>query len=99
MIAVDKNLDNSEFDLSLLTSEIGMSKSVLYKKFSALTDVSLTDFVKRQRLKKAGSLLQKGEHTPSEVAYMVGFTDPKYFSKEFRKFYGVTPHQYLHPDS
>ncbi|WP_029277757.1 hybrid sensor histidine kinase/response regulator transcription factor [Pedobacter borealis] len=98
MVAVDKNLDNPEFDLMQLTLEIGMSKSVLYKKFNALTDVSLTDFVKSQRLKRAAVLLQKGEYNPTEVTYMVGFSDPKYFSKEFRKVYGVTPYQYLHPN-
>lgn len=93
--AVEKNLDNPEFGLTQLTLEIGMSKSVLYKKIKALTDVSLTDFVKIQRLKRAALLLQGGEYTPAEVTHMVGFSDPKYFSKEFRKLYDVTPYQYL----
>lgn len=95
MAAVEKNLDNPEFDLTQLTLEIGMSKSVLYKKIKALTDVSLTDFVKIQRLKRAALLLQSGAYTPAEVTHMVGFSDPKYFSKEFRKFYNVSPYQYL----
>jgi signal transduction histidine kinase/DNA-binding response OmpR family regulator/streptogramin lyase len=91
---IEKNIDNSEFSIADLTSEIGMSKSVLYKKFSALTNLSLSDFIKAQRFKYAAILLRKDDHSVSEIAFMVGFNDPKYFSKEFRKVYGVSPSEY-----
>jgi AraC-like DNA-binding protein len=92
---IDQNLDNSELSLADLTLDLGMSKSVLYKKFSALTDLSLTDFIKNQRLKQAATLLKQDKFSISDIAMKVGFNDVKYFSKEFKKMYGVTPSHYI----
>lgn len=92
---INKNIHNSDLDIATLTGEIGMSKSVLYKKFSALTNQSLNNFIKVQRLKKAVELFQDGDTSVISVAVKVGFNDQKYFSKEFKKFYNVTPHEYL----
>ncbi|MNK74754.1 Sensor histidine kinase TodS [compost metagenome] len=92
---IEENIANPDLDLSFITSEIGMSKSVLYKKFSALTNLSLTDFIKNQRLKHAVDLFQKGETSILSVALDVGFNDAKYFSREFKKIYGITPNDYI----
>lgn len=92
---IDKNIHNSNLDVTTLTGEIGMSKSVLYKKFSALTNQSLNNFIKIQRLKKAVELFQEGDTSVISVAVKVGFNDQKYFSKEFKKLYNVTPKEYL----
>ncbi|MNI50663.1 HTH-type transcriptional activator RhaR [compost metagenome] len=72
-----------------------MSKSVLYKKFSALTNLSLNEFIKTQRLKHAVTLLQQGETSILSVAVQVGFNDVKYFSREFKRVYGITPSHYI----
>jgi len=92
---IEENIANTDLDLSFITSEIGMSKSVLYKKFSALTNLSLNEFIKTQRLKHAVDYFQKGETSILSVALQVGFNDPKYFSREFKKIYGITPNDYI----
>jgi ligand-binding sensor domain-containing protein/signal transduction histidine kinase/CheY-like chemotaxis protein len=92
---IEDNIANSNLDLAFITSEIGMSKSVLYKKFSALTNFSLNEFIKKQRLKRAVEFFQKGETSIVSVALQVGFNDAKYFSREFKKIYKITPKDYI----
>jgi ligand-binding sensor domain-containing protein/signal transduction histidine kinase/CheY-like chemotaxis protein len=92
---IEDNIGNTYLDVTFLTSEIAMSKSVLYKKFSALTNLSLNEFIKIQRLKHAVSFFQQGETSILSVAVQVGFNDVKYFSREFKKVYGITPNEYI----
>ncbi|AOW11396.1 hypothetical protein EM308_13330 [Flavobacterium gilvum] len=92
---IEENIANTNLDLGFITAEIGMSKSVLYKKFSALTNLSLNEFIKTQRLKHAVTFFQKGETNILSVALQVGFNDAKYFSREFKKMYGITPNDYI----
>ncbi|WP_170860855.1 hybrid sensor histidine kinase/response regulator transcription factor [Flavobacterium fluvii] len=92
---IQENIANTNLDLGFITAEIGMSKSVLYKKFSALTNLSLNEFIKTQRLKHAVEFFQKGETNILSVALQVGFNDAKYFSREFKKIYGITPNDYI----
>ena len=72
-----------------------MSTPVFYKKISALTGLTVNNFMKSIRLKRALQLLEKKAGNVSEVAYMVGFNDSKYFSKEFRKQFGKSPSSYI----
>lgn len=98
MHVVEQNLDNPVFDVDMLANEVGMSRTVLYRKIKALTDLSVNDFVKSIRLQKATQLLRQKQLTIYEVAYAVGFSDRKYFSKEFKKQYGMTPSDYINPE-
>jgi len=91
MTIIEDNISNEEFGVPYLSAEVGMSQPVLYKKVKALTNLSVNDFVKSIRLKKAAQLLEEKQFTVYEVAYAVGFADSKYFSKEFAKQFGVTP--------
>jgi signal transduction histidine kinase/DNA-binding response OmpR family regulator/streptogramin lyase len=91
---VDTNIDNPEFGVDMLSREVGMSAPILYKKIKAVTDMSVNEFVKSLRLKKAAQLLLQKKQTVYEVAYAVGYSDRKYFSKEFKKHYGKTPSEY-----
>ena len=72
-----------------------MSYSSLYRKCLSLTGQTLVDFVRLMRLRKGAILIAKYGHTISEVAFMVGFNDPKYFSKCFKKLYGKNPKDFL----
>jgi len=72
-----------------------MSHTAILRKFKALTDQSLVEFIKSFRLKKAALIFQKEKLPISEVSYMVGFSDPKYFSKCFVKEIGKTPSDYI----
>lgn len=90
---VFENLDNPEFDVPHFCQEMNSSKTLLYSKLKALTGQSATEFVRNIRLKEAKKLLQHNarQHTISEISYMVGFNDPLYFSRCFRKYFGVPP--------
>lgn len=88
------NLGNPDFGVDQLARETGMSRVILYKKLKALTGMTVNDFIKKIRFSKAADLLQTNLYTVSEVSDMVGFSDRRYFSKEFRKVYGKTPADY-----
>ncbi|MES2418991.1 MAG: two-component regulator propeller domain-containing protein [Bacteroidota bacterium] len=88
---IDEHIADENFGVSELASKIGMSRPVLYKKVRMLTDLSVNDFVKSIRLKKARQLFMQKKYTIYEVSYQVGFSDPKYFSREFKKQFGENP--------
>ncbi|MBD2753352.1 hybrid sensor histidine kinase/response regulator transcription factor [Spirosoma validum] len=90
----EQHMNNPEFGVEMLTVEVGMSAPVLYKKLKALTDMSVNDFTKSIRMKRAAHLLQQGSLNINEVAYEVGFDDRRYFSREFKKVFGQNPSEY-----
>ena len=92
---VEDSMEDSDFNVSILVDKIGMSQTVLYKKIKALTGMTITDFIKSLRLKRAAQLLDQRKLNISEVAYSVGFNDRKYFSKEFKKQFGKSPSEYI----
>lgn len=91
---IEKGLDDGQFDVEHLVEKMAMSQSVLYKKVRALTGMTINEFSKSIRLKRAAALLEQKAYAVSEVALMVGFMDSKYFAKEFKKYFGVSPSQY-----
>jgi signal transduction histidine kinase/ligand-binding sensor domain-containing protein/DNA-binding NarL/FixJ family response regulator len=95
MQVVEEHMENPDFGVVTLGTEIGMSKTVLYKKIIALTDLSPSDFLKSMRLKKAAFLLMDGQLSINEIASLVGFNDRKYFSKEFKKLHGKSPSEMI----
>jgi len=94
MEIVEANLDDSEFNADAFASEMCMSRVHLYRKLKALTNQSVSDFVRTARLKLAANLIGKNKLTIKEAAYTVGFKDPKYFSKCFKQQFGVKPSDY-----
>jgi signal transduction histidine kinase/DNA-binding response OmpR family regulator len=92
---LDANLTDPEFNVTKLVTEIGMSRPVLFRKIKMLTGLSVIDLIRTTRLKKAEMLLKQKKLTVSEVAFTVGFNDPKYFSKSFRSQFGKTPTEYM----
>nr|WP_121270325.1 hybrid sensor histidine kinase/response regulator transcription factor [Pedobacter schmidteae] len=91
---IEDHMADQDFNVPELSTYMGMSQPVLYKKIRAITDLSVNDFIKTIRLKKAAQLLAQKTYNVSEVSYMVGFNDPKYFSREFKKQYGHSPKLY-----
>ncbi|MFD1255947.1 two-component regulator propeller domain-containing protein [Mucilaginibacter terrae] len=92
IVIIERKIEDPEFGVDELSYEIGMSRSVLYKKTRSLTDMAPADLIKSVRLKKAALLLQQQKDlTISEVASLVGFNDRKYFSREFKKLHGYSP--------
>lgn len=91
---IDQHLLNPTFSVDFLSKEMGMSPPILYKKLKAITNLSVNNFIKQYRFKKAIDLL-RSEKNISEVAYAVGFSDRKYFSREFKKNFGVNPSEFV----
>lgn len=95
MEIIEENLSDSDFDVTEVVDKMHMSHSAVLKKLKALTNTSLVEFVRRHRLNKAALIFQQDKLPVNEVAYMVGFSDPKYFSKCFSKQFGKTPSEYV----
>jgi DNA-binding response OmpR family regulator len=93
--AINERLKDSNFKVEELTEALNMSYSSLYRKCLTLTGQNLIDFIKILRLKKAAILLVKFGYSISEVAYMVGYNDPKYFSKNFKNHFKITPKEFI----
>ncbi|MBB2148199.1 hybrid sensor histidine kinase/response regulator transcription factor [Pedobacter gandavensis] len=91
---IEDSMENREFGVDILSDKMGISQSVLYKKIKALTNMTVNDFSKSIRLKKAAQMLSQKKYSISEISYMVGFIDTKYFTKEFKKQFGTPPSQY-----
>lgn len=88
---IEKNIDNTDFKITFLARDLGLSESQLYRKLKALTNTSTAIFIRSVRLQKAKELLLKKEFNISDVCYKVGFTDPSYFSRVFKDEFGCTP--------
>ncbi len=91
---VEENINRSELTVEMMSDYIGMSRVNLYKRLLSVTGNTPKEFIRSIRLKHAEKLLHDGQYNVSEVAYKVGFNNPKYFSKYFMEMYGVTPSQY-----
>ncbi len=88
---IDAHLEDPEFGVEKLARKAAMSPPVLYKKLRALTNMSVNEFIKTRRFKKAAALILQKEMTINEISYAVGYEDRKYFSREFKKHFGVAP--------
>jgi len=93
-VVIMNNLDDSEFSVEVLSHEIGLSRSQLFRKLKALTGQGPNDFIRTIRIKKAAELLLKNIGNVSEIAYSVGFDNLSYFSKCFASIYHVSPSDY-----
>ena len=91
MDILNEKIADSELSVGDICSELGMSRTSVYNKIRSITGQSVVDLIRIVRLNKAKELLATGQHNISEVAYMVGFSDPKYFSTCFKKQFGVSP--------
>ncbi len=92
---VEDNIDDSDLSGDTIAAEVGMSKGNLYKKLKTLTGMTVNIFVRNIRLKVAARLLKQGNYNISEVAYAVGFNNPKYFSTCFSELFHVSPKEYM----
>lgn len=91
---VEVNIANTDFTVEDLSAEMAMSRVYLYKKLLSLTGKTPIEFIRIIRLTRAVQLLEKSQLTISEIAYQVGFNNPKYFAKQFKEEYKVLPSAY-----
>lgn len=91
---VEDNMSNADFSVQELSRELGVSRGQLYKKTLEITGKTPIEFIRAIRLKRAAALLSKSQMTVAEVAYAVGFNNPKYFANYFRAEYNILPSKY-----
>ena len=94
MKVVNKNLSNSDFNVDMLTQEVGISRAQLHRKMKELTGISTSEFIRNIRLEQAARLLKEQKINVTQVAYTVGFSNLAHFSTIFRKHFGVAPSEY-----
>ena len=87
----EANLTNNQFGVSELARIFGMSRSYVHRRLKALTNHSVSHFIRTVRLEKALEMLRKNEGSAAEIAYNVGFSSPAYFSHCFHKHFGFPP--------
>lgn len=88
--SVEKNLANSQFGVNILAEAVFLSVSQLTRKLKTITGKTPADFIRNIRLEKAVIMLKNGESV-ADVSWVVGFEDPVYFSKVFKKHFGFPP--------
>lgn len=90
---VEKNLDNSEFNLELFANEMNISVSTLSRRFRKYMKITPNKFINKIRLMHAGQMLKSNSGNNRNIAHNVGFQDSKYFSRCFRAEFGITPNE------
>lgn len=91
---IETHMDDSQFSIQTLVKELGLSRTLAFEKFRSLLDQTPNEFIQMIRLKRAAQLLLDSDLKISEIAYMVGFNRPKYFSQCFQKQFSKTPKAY-----
>lgn len=91
----EQNMHEPDFSVEKLSREIGISRAHLYNKLSSLTGKTPIEYIRIMRIRRAAQLLEKSQLTVMEVAYKIGFNDPRYFTKHFKSEYKMTPTQYI----
>ncbi|MFT4071797.1 MAG: response regulator [Dysgonamonadaceae bacterium] len=95
MNVVNENIGNSELNVEFLVTRVGVSRVQLHRKMKEVTGFSTIDFIRNMRMKQAPLLLIEKGLDVSRTAYSVGFVSPTHFSTVFKKYYGVSPSEYI----
>jgi len=96
---IENNISDPTFGTVKISREIGVSRTQLYRKMAALTEMTVKEFIRSVRLKRACQLILQQEMNISEVAYNVGFQQVAYFRKCFKDVYKMTPSEYIRKHS
>ena len=91
---MDKQMDNNTLTVDELVDDMGMGRTVFFNKLKSLTGLSPVEFIREMRIKRAAQLLEQKNYNITEVTYMVGMNDSRYFAKCFKATYGMTPSEY-----
>lgn len=92
---VEAHIERDDFDSKVFAKKMGMSRSKLYTKVKSISGLSVNEFVKLIRLRKAAELMIKTDGQVKEIAFQVGFNDPKYFSEQFTRLFQLKPSEYI----
>ncbi|MCD8262807.1 MAG: response regulator [Tannerellaceae bacterium] len=92
---IHKHLSDENFSVEVLAEELNMSRSSLHRKIKGISELTPNDFILLVRLKKAAELLTNKTYRVTEVCYVVGFSSSSYFSKCFKKYFGLSPRDFI----
>ena len=92
---LEDNVSDSDVTVDNLASYVGMGRTSMYNKLKGLTGKSPVELIQEFRLEKATYYLKSGQYSVSETSYKVGFSDPGYFSRSFKKHFGLSPADYI----
>ncbi|MDR2774778.1 MAG: response regulator [Tannerella sp.] len=94
-VYIEAHLTNKNISTEMLAGVMNMSSSSLYRKVKGISGLSPVDFIRMVRLKKAVEIMRSGEKRINEIAFLVGFSSPAYFSTIFQRQYGKSPSEYM----
>ena len=94
-IYIRDNMSDPDTSVESLSEHLGISRVQLYKRLISLTGTTPSEYLRGKRITYAEHLMHTEDLNVSEIAYKVGFNNPRYFSKYFQEAYGVTPSQYM----
>ena len=95
MKVINEHLSDCDFNVEVLTSEVGISRAQLHRKMKDMTGLPISEFIRNIRLEQAVRLLKEQKINVTQVAYTVGFSNLAHFSTVFRKQFGVSPTEYI----
>ena len=91
---IESRIDDQDLKIEELADAVNLGRTVFYGKIRSIVGMSPSDFLRHVRLQRAEELISKSQMNFSQIAYSVGFSDPKYFTKCFKKETGMTPSEY-----
>jgi DNA-binding response OmpR family regulator/two-component sensor histidine kinase len=92
---IEKNIENEDFTVDKLATEMGFSRSQLHRKLKQISNHSTSEYITMVKINKAITLLTSKNYTIDEVAYNVGFNSHSYFTKCFKKIHGQSPKEFV----
>ena len=88
-------MDNPEFNVDMLTREVGVSRAQLHRKLKDMTGIPTSEFIRNIRLEQAARLLCEQKLNIAQVSLEVGFSNQAHFSTVFKKHFGMSPSEYI----
>lgn len=92
---IEQNIENESFNIDYITDSMHMSRSTLLRKIKGISGLTVNEYIRLIRLKKAAQLLEEGKYRINEICFLTGFSSTSYFAKCFQKQYGVLPKDFL----
>jgi signal transduction histidine kinase/ligand-binding sensor domain-containing protein/DNA-binding response OmpR family regulator len=92
---IERHLKEDDFNVKVFILEMRMSRSTVFRKVKSISGLSISEFIRYIRLKKAAELMIKTDIQVKEVAYEVGINDSRYFRQQFNKVFGINPSDYI----
>ena len=92
---IEKNISNPELNVDILCEGVGLSRTNLYRKLKAVTELSPVELIKNKRMEIAVKLMETTDMTVAEISTQVGFNSPAYFTNNFKSIYGQSPKEFM----